>query len=130
LDAPFTVADGAADEQQYSGVFHLDIDGDRFTIRYLQRAGWQDGTTFRLDDLDFAGPGRRALSSLTVDTNLVGYTLVHGDDFLEIDWGGTQFNDSTYFIGRFNVSAVPEPTTFSILSLPGRRHLLRREKKG
>lgn len=109
LESPFIVQDGAADERQYSSTFYLNVDGDKFNIRFTTSAGWQEGILFRLSDLDFNGLTPNALTSLTVDTNLLGYTLNIGTDFVEVGLGGTQFNSNTYFTGTFSVSQVPIP---------------------
>lgn len=115
LDGPFEVVDGTSDARQYSSTFTLDVDGSQFTLRFITFAGWQEGVLFRLSDLDFT-PGGGPLSSLTVDTNLVGYQLTVGPDFVDIGLGGTRFNADTYFIGSFNATpAVPEPSTYALM---------------
>jgi len=116
LDAPFIVQDGNTDAQQYSSAFNLDVDGGQFSLRFLSSAGWQDGVVFRLSDLDFSPTGS-FLSSLNVDTNLVGYTLLVGSDFIDIGLGGTHFNPDTYFFGEFNACTVPEPTSLALCAL-------------
>ena len=116
LDAPFVVQDGNADQHQYSSAFRLDVDGNSFSIWFLDMAGWQEGTLLRLSDLDFSPTGS-SLSSVNVDTNLVGYTLTSGPDWIDIGLGGTHFTADTYFIGTFDVSSVPEPTSMALVSL-------------
>lgn len=115
LDAPFVVQEGLSDQQQYSGVFNLNVDGGQFAIQYLLRAAWQSGIVFRLDGLDFAGGG--ALTALNVDTNISGYTLNVGRDYIELGLGGTAFNTSTYFTGRFVVASVPLPSTVWLIGI-------------
>lgn len=116
LDAPFVVQDGNADQRQYSSAFNLDVDGNKFSIRFLSLAGWQDGTVLRLSDLDFSPIGS-VLSSVSVNTNLTGYTLTTGADWIDLGLGGTHFTADTYFIGAFDVSSVPEPTSLALVSL-------------
>lgn len=116
LDNPFTVQNGATDTKEYIGTFALNVDADQFAIKYLSSAGWQDGISFKLSDLDFIPNGY--LIGLTVDTNLAGYTLNFGSDFVEINWGNTRFTNETYFIGKFvttAIAAVPEPETYAML---------------
>ena len=115
LDAPFVVVDGAADVRQYSESFRLDVDGGGFLVDFLGQfpTGWQDGVVLRLMDLDFS-PSPSFLTGVGVDTNLAGYTLAFGADYIEIGLGGTSFTDETYFRGTFAVSgvpAIPEPST-------------------
>ena len=117
LDAPFVVAEGTADQRQYSSAFSINVDGGAFDIRFLTSAGWQQGIVLRLTDLDFS-PSGSFLSGLTVDTNLVGYGLTIGPDSIDIGLGGTHFTSSTYFTGTFNViTAVPEPSSLALLAL-------------
>ena len=118
LEGPFVVVDGSTDGQQYSEHFVLDIDGDRFTVDFLGQftSGWQEGTVLRLSDLDFSPAS--VLHGLDVDTNLVGYTLTLGSDFIDIGLGETQFSGATFFNGTFRVSqvtAIPEPTTLALM---------------
>jgi hypothetical protein len=115
FDAPFVVQDGVSDLQQYGGVLNLNVDGGQFAIQYLFRAAWQSGIVFRLDGLDFAGGG--ALTALNVDTNISGYTLNVGRDFIELALGGTTFNTSTYFTGQFVVASVPLPPTVWLIGI-------------
>ena len=116
LANPFIVQDGSADQQQYSSAFTLDVDGDGFSIRFLSTAGWQAGTLLRFSDLDFSGVGS-SLASLSVDTNLVGYSLSTGSDWIDIGLGGTRFTSNTYFNGTFQVSSVPEPMSIALVAL-------------
>lgn len=118
LEGPFVVVNGPSDGQQYSEHFILDIDGDHFTVDFLGQfpSGWQEGTVLRLSDLDFSPTS--FLTGLNVDTNLVGYTLTVGSDFIDIGLGGTQFSGATFFNGTFVVSqvaAIPEPTTLALM---------------
>jgi hypothetical protein len=118
LDAPFVVVNGPADLHQYSDVFKLDVDGDHFSIDFLELAGWQDGTLFRLSDLDFSVPGS-FLAGVAVSTNLVGYTLTFGSDYIDIAWGGTQFTADTFLTGTFavgQVPAIPEPSSLALMA--------------
>lgn len=116
LDAPFVVQEGNADQQQYSSSFSLDVDGNGFSIWFLSMAGWQDGIVLGLSDLDFSPMGS-SLSSVKVDTNLVGYALTTGPDWIDIGLGETHFTADTYFIGTFEVSSVPEPSTIALVFL-------------
>ncbi len=115
LEGPFVVADGMADQRQYSSAFTIDVDGGKFSINFITMAGWQDGTVLRLSDLDFSPPGTSFLSSLTVNTNLLGYSLNVGPDSVDIGLGGTHFNNDTYFNATFNVTPVPEPETYAMM---------------
>lgn len=117
LDVPFVVLDGLSDQKQYSSAFKLNVDGDQFSIQFITSAGWQSGIVFRLDDLDFMSSGASALTAINVDTNLSGYTLNVGSNFLELGLGGTHFNTSTYFTGQFIVVSVPEPTSLALVAL-------------
>ena len=116
LDAPFVVQDGTADTHQYSSVFKLNVDGDKFFLNFLSFARWQEGIVLRLSDLDFSTVGSY-LSSINVDTNLAGYGLSVGTDYVEIGLGGTNFTPSTYFTGTFNTSSVPEPGSLALVAM-------------
>jgi hypothetical protein len=121
LEGPFVVVNGPSDGQQYSEHFVLNIDGEHFSIDFLGQfsSGWQEGTVLRLSDLDFFPTS--FLTGLDVDTNLVGYTLTLGADFIDIGLGGTEFSGATFFDGTFRVSqvtAIPEPSTL-VLMLAG-----------
>ena len=120
LEGPFVVVNGPADVQQYSEHYLLDIDGDHFTVDFLGQftSGWQEGTVLRLSDLDFSGTS--FLSGLNIDTNLVGYTLTFGSNYIDIGLGGTEFSGSTYFNATFKVSqvtAIPEPATLALMAV-------------
>jgi hypothetical protein len=128
LEGPFTVVEGAKDKQTYSAAFELDVDGDRFRVQFIDFAGWQDGTVLRLSGLDFSGVEPSFLSSLTVDTNLLGYGLTVGRDFVDLGLGGTKFTADTYFSAQFNVAAVPEPSAL-LLGFAGALALAIRSKR-
>ena len=115
LDGPFTVAEGTSDQRQYSSHFTLNVDGGKFDLHFLSTAGWQDGIVFRLSNLDFSSPGTSFLSSLAINTNLIGYSVTIGTHSVDIGLGGTHFTPTTYFTGIFGVSAVPEPETYAML---------------
>lgn len=118
LDAPFIVLDGVADQRQYSSAFSLNVDASQFDIRFLSTAGWQDGTVLRISDLDFSGGS--FLAGVTINTdlsNLSGYTLTTGSDWLEIGLGGTQFTPNTILAGSFSVTPVPEPSSFVLMMM-------------
>lgn len=116
LDQPFVVAEGASDRRQYSVAYSLDVDGTGFAIDYLNAFSWGTGIVFRLNDLDFADGS--LLKSLVVDTNMTGYALHVGADFLEIDLSGVRGTRDAYFNGQFVTSAqVPEPTAPALLAL-------------
>lgn len=118
LDAPFVVQDGPADKKQYSGTFTLDVDADSFKIDFMNAPyGWQPGIVFRLHDLDFSNGA--ALKSLAVDSNLTGYGLTTGADFIEISLGGVHIGHNAYFKGTFATAAeeVPEPSSVALMAL-------------
>lgn len=117
LDNPFVVEEGAADQKRYSVAYSLDVDGDGFVMDYLNSFQWGAGIVFRLTDLDF-GNGA-PLQSLVVDTNMVGYGLTVGTDFVEINMSGLRGTRDAYFSGRFVTAAadVPEPSSAALLAL-------------
>jgi len=117
LDQPFIVEEGAADRKQYSVAYSVDVDGDGFAIDYLNSFAWGTGIVFRLTDLDFSNGG--LLQSLKVDTNIVGYALTVGADFIEINLSGVKGTRDAYFNGQFVTAtvAVPEPSSMALLSL-------------
>lgn len=118
LDVPFSVEEGAADRKQYSVAYTLDVDGDHFGIDYLNPFSWGTGIVFRLEDLDFSNGA--LLESLVVDTNMVGYVLTVGADFIEINLGGVRGTRDAYFNGQFitaQAAQVPEPSSLALLAL-------------
>jgi hypothetical protein len=117
LDHPFVVQEGAADQQRYSVAYSLDVDADRFVMDYLNPFQWGAGIVFRLSDLNFSNGA--ALQSLVVDTNMVGYVLNVGADFVEIDMSGVRGTRDVYFNGKFVTAeaAVPEPSSVALLAL-------------
>lgn len=115
LDSPFVVENGAADQKGYSVAYTLDVDADRFAIDYRNSFAWGAGIVFRLTDLDFSNGA--LLQSLKVDTNMVGYGLTVGADYVEINWSGVHGTRDAYFNGQFITSAVPEPSAMAMLAL-------------
>lgn len=117
LDNPFVVEDGVADQKRYSVAYSLDVDGDRFVMDYLNSFQWGAGIVFRLTDLDFSNGA--PLQSLVIDTNMVGYGLTVGADFVEIDMSGVRGTRDVYFSGQFvtAAAAVPEPSSAALLAL-------------
>ncbi|WP_166882527.1 PEP-CTERM sorting domain-containing protein [Massilia mucilaginosa] len=115
LDTPFVVQNGLADQQNYSVAYTLNVDADRFAIDYRNAFAWGKGIVFRLTDLDFSNGA--LLQSLTVDTNMLGYGLTVGTDYIEIDLSGISGTRDAYFHGQFVTSAVPEPGSMAMLSL-------------
>jgi hypothetical protein len=116
LDQPFVVEEGVADRKQYSVAYALDVDGGGFAIDYLNAFSWGAGVVFRLSDLDFTNGG--LLKSLAIDTNMVGYGLTVGADFIEINLSGVKGTRDVYFNGQFvTTSAVPEPSSVALLAL-------------
>ncbi|WP_164557901.1 PEP-CTERM sorting domain-containing protein [Massilia atriviolacea] len=115
LDSPFVVESGSADRKGYSVAYTLDVDADRFAIDYRNSFAWGAGIVFRLTDLDFSNGA--LLQSLTVDTNMVGYGLTVGADYVEINWSGVSGTRDAYFNGQFVTSAVPEPGSTAMLAL-------------
>ncbi|MCV2419420.1 PEP-CTERM sorting domain-containing protein [Paucibacter sp. DJ2R-2] len=127
LDSPFQVVEGDADKKQYSSSFTIDVDGAGFEILFISTAGWQDGIVLRLSDLDFAPGSSFSSFSLLADSNLLGYTLSFGKDFVDIGLGGTSYGPSTYFRGTF---IVPEPSTTAILGIALAALTLTRTRRG
>jgi hypothetical protein len=117
LDAPFVVADGVSDLKRYSVAFELDVDGGKFALDFINPSQWGAGIVLRLSGLDFASAQASQLSSLSVDTNLVGYTLNVGRDFVELGLAGVKGTRDSYFNASFNVSSVPEPSSYAMLGL-------------
>jgi len=117
LDQPFIVEEGAADRKQYSVAYSVDVDGDGFAIDYLNSFAWGTGIVFRLTDLDFSNGG--LLQSLKVDTNMIGYALTVGADFIDINLSGVKGTRDAYFNGQFvtATAAVPEPSSMALLAL-------------
>ncbi len=117
LDNPFVVENGAADLKKYSVAYTLDVDGDKFVMDYQNNFQWGN-VVFRLSDLNFSNGA--ALQSLVVDTNMVGYGLTVGADFVEINLSGVRGNKDVYFSGSFvtaPVADVPEPSSLALLGL-------------
>lgn len=131
LDQPFIVEEGAADRKQYSVAYSVDVDGDGFAIDYLNSFAWGSGIVFRLTDLDFSNGG--LLQSLKVDTNMVGYALTVGADFIEINLSGVKGTRDAYFNGQFlTTTAVSEPSSIALLmlGLAGIGSAAQRSRKG
>jgi hypothetical protein len=115
LDSPFVVEEGAADLKKYSVAYSLDVDGDRFTMDCLNTFQWGAGIVFRLTDLDFSNGA--PLRSLKIDTNLIGYSLKVGANFVEIDLSGVRGTRDNYFSGQFVTAQVPEPSSIALAAL-------------
>ncbi|MES2316590.1 MAG: PEP-CTERM sorting domain-containing protein [Pseudomonadota bacterium] len=118
LDNPFVVEQGAADQKRYSVIYSLDVDGDRFVMDFLNTFSLANGIVFRLTDLDFSNGA--PLQSLVVDTNMVGYGLTYGADYVEVKLGNVSGTRDTYFSGTFVTAAVaevPEPSSIALLGL-------------
>ncbi|MDQ1832549.1 PEP-CTERM sorting domain-containing protein [Massilia scottii] len=115
LDSPFVVENGLADQKNYSVAYTLNVDADRFVMDYRNPFAWGAGIVFRLTDLDFSNGA--SLQSLMVDTNMVGYGLTVGADYVEINLSGVSGTRDAYFSGQFITTAVPEPTSIAMLSL-------------
>jgi hypothetical protein len=119
LDAPFQVQDGSADQQKYSVIYMLDVDGDKFSLDFLNTFALADGIVLRLSGLDFSGAA--LLKSLTIDTNLTGTSVKVSDHFVELSLGGVRGNKDSYFNASFNTAVpaadVPEPASWSMVAL-------------
>lgn len=117
LDQPFVVEEGTADQKRYSVAYTLDVDGHSFMMDYQNIFHWGEGIVFRLSDLDFSNGA--ALASLKVDTNMTGYRVNVGADFVELDMSGVRGNRDIYFRGSFvtAAAAVPEPGSLPLLAL-------------
>ena len=117
LDAPFMVEDGIADQKKYSVAYTLDVNGNGFMMDYINPFQWGAGIVFRLSDLDFSNGA--SLANLVVDTNMRGYGLTIGADFLELDLTGMRGDGNVFFKGTFVTAAadVPEPSSLALLAL-------------
>lgn len=118
LDAPFMVQDGPADQKKYSVAYTLDVNGDGFLMDYVNPFQWGAGIVFRLSDLDFSHGA--SLATLIVDTNMSGYGLNIGADFIELDLTGMRGDGNVFFKGTFVTAAatdVPEPAPLALLAL-------------
>lgn len=124
LDSPFEVHTGTDDTKQYSGVFTLNVDKDRFAIDFLSTAGWQDGIIFKIEQPDYESTTRESFwYGLGSDTNIEGLMFGQGIDigpgWVRLDFSNTHFNKDSYFIGYFNYQEiekeVPEPHSYLLL---------------
>jgi|GEM_PF-2325345 len=124
LDAPFEVKTGTEDTKQYSEIFTLDVDKDRFTINFISAAGWADGTIFRIEQPDYASTTKEGFwYGLGSDTNIDGLMFGQGIDigfgWVQLNLGNTRFDENSYFIGYFNYQdikeSVPEPSSYLLL---------------
>ena len=121
LDGPFVVENGFGDEKTYSSVFRINVEALYFEVDFITLAGWQEGTVLRLSDFDFREiPYPVYLAGIAyVESNLVGaFTVTHTADSIDVNWGGTQFNEDTYlkvFFPPSPVTAVPEPETWALM---------------
>jgi hypothetical protein len=98
LDSPFTVLAGPDDTQNYSGIFLLNIEEEGIYVNYLDApdqvgsvwaAGWADGTTLRIDDVDALNIFNA--SNFSVSTNMIGWEdslLAIDGNSISINWGG------------------------------------------
>jgi hypothetical protein len=98
LDGPFFVTNDQSDQQQYSSSFLLDVNSMSFDLEYIGLGGWQEGIVLRLTDLDFSN-GTETLSGLSIDTNVVGLTWSWGEDYVDLNIGGTRQDDGLYIRG-------------------------------
>jgi len=110
LDAPFIVENGTNDQQQYSSAFLLDVNSYDFELNYIGLGGWQEGVILRLSDLDFSN-GSEYLSGLSIKTNVQDLSWIVGDDYIDLNLGGTRLDSGLYIKGAFEVSAVPLPAS-------------------
>jgi len=101
LDAPFTVLAGPADIQNYSNIFLMNIEEEGIYVNFLDSpdqvgpvwaAGWADGTTLRIDDIDALNIFDA--SKISVSTNMIGWEdslLAIEGASISINWGGLYF---------------------------------------
>jgi len=120
LDGPFVVAAGAGDAKQYSDVFVLDVEGNGFSVDYLDTTGnrfWSSGVEFRVFDLD---PGY-AIMGLAIDTNIAGWNDALASftaDSATFAWGDLPIPGDAYFNVTFlRTAAAPEPASLALLGL-------------
>lgn len=118
LDDAFQVRTGNSDEKQYSNVFKLDVDKDRFTIDFLNNSGWVEGIVFRLEQPDYATTtGEDFWCNLAAETNIDGLGISSGLGWVELNFGKLRFNQDSFFVGHLNYKEVPEPASLGLLLL-------------
>ena len=118
LDSAFQVHSGNSDEKQYSNVFTLDVDKDKFTIDFLKISGWVDGIVFRLEEPDYASTtGEDFWCDITTETNIEGLSVSSGLGWVELNFGTLRFNEDSFFVGHLNFKEVPEPASYLLLLL-------------
>jgi len=121
LDGPFTVENRFGDAKTFSNLFVLNVDALSFEVDFLSGGSFQEGLVLRLTDFDFLEiPFPVYLAELAlIQSNLVGYfTVTHTADSIEVQWGGTSFNEDTYlkvFFPPSPVPAIPEPETWALM---------------
>ena len=118
LESSFQVHTGNSDEKQYSNVFKLDVDKDKFTINFLNNSGWVDGIVFRLEQPDYATTtGEDFWGNITTETNIEGLAVSSGLGWVELNFGKLRFSQDSFFVGHLNYKEVPEPASYLLLLL-------------
>lgn len=118
LDSTFQAHSGNSDAKQYSNVFTLDVDKDKFTIDFLTTSGWVDGIVFRLEQADYASiTSADFWSDIAAETNIEGLAMSSGLGWVELNFGKLRFNQDSFFIGHLNYKEVPEPASYLLLLL-------------
>lgn len=116
LENSFQVHTGNSDEKQYSNVFKLDVDKDKFTIDFLNNSGWVDGIVFRLEQPDYATTtGEDFWYNIAAETNIEGLAISSGLGWVELNFSKLRFNQDSFFVGRLNYKEVPEPASYLLL---------------
>ncbi len=117
LESSFQVQSGKSDEKQYSNVFKLDVDKDKFSIDFLKNSGWVDGIVFRLEPDYATTTGEDFWCNLAAETNIEGLGISSGLGWVELNFGKLRFNQDSFFVGHLNYKEVPEPASYILLLL-------------
>ena len=118
LDSTFNVRDNVDNKKQYSDVFTLDVNKEKFTIDFIKGTRWDNGIVFRLIQSDYSSTAQDDLwEGLKVDTNIEGLGLKNGIGWVELNFSNIRFTQDSYFSGSFDYQEVPEPLSTTLLFL-------------